>query len=73
MQSTYSIPGIHCDACKNLTTEVTLESPGVTSAYVDLATKTVTIEHDETFDRDAWKQEIEALDEKYKVQMSANS
>lgn len=67
MQSVYTIPGMHCESCKSLITEVTLESPGVTSASVDLESKTVTIEHDETFDRDAWKREIEALDERYKI------
>jgi Cu/Ag efflux protein CusF len=38
---------------------------------VDVDTKKITLEHDESFDQQKWTEEIEALDEKYKVQSAS--
>ena len=62
-----SIPGIHCEGCAKLIKDVTSDYPLITNADVDLNTKTVTLEHDPDFDLKKWSDEIESLDEKYKV------
>ena len=67
MQTTVSIPGIHCASCSALVSDVSSEFPSVQNVDVDLQSKKVTINHSEDFDFQAWKQEIESLDEKYKV------
>lgn len=67
MQSLFSIPGIHCEGCAKLITDVTRDSPGVENVNVDLKAKTVTIDHAETFDREAWKNEIQSLNADYIV------
>jgi len=64
---TVSIPGIHCDACSMLIKDVSSEFPAIANVEVDIATKQVTLEHDENFDVQKWKEEIESLDEKYKI------
>ena len=71
MTTTVRIPGIHCEGCSALIKDVSRDNPSVQSVDVDMATKNVTIEHDETFDLAAWTAEIEALDPKYKVQSAA--
>ena len=73
MKTIVSIPGIHCASCAALIRDVSSEFPQIQSIDVDESSKRVTIEHADDFDFDRWKREIEALDEKYKVQMSANS
>lgn len=67
MQTLVSIPGIHCSSCAALIKDVSSEFPSVTNADVNVDTKIVTLEHDESFDTRKWTEEIEALDEKYKV------
>lgn len=67
MITTVSIPGIHCEGCKRLIEDVSSDTVGITSAQADLATKKVTIEHDESFNYDKWKEEIESLNPDYKV------
>ena len=62
-----SIPGIHCEGCAKLIKDVTNDYPLVTNADIDLNTKIVTLEHDPDFDLTKWSEEIESLDEKYKV------
>ncbi len=62
-----SIPGIHCASCAALIKDVSGEFPTIKSIEVDIDTKKVAIDHDESFDMQKWKQEIEALDEKYKI------
>lgn len=62
-----SIPGIHCEGCAKLIKDVTSDYPLVTNVDVGLNTKTVTLEHDADFDLTKWSEEIESLDEKYKV------
>ena len=67
MRTTFSIPGIHCAACAALIKDVSGDFPAIKSVDVDIETKRVTVEHDESFDMQTWKKEIEALDAKYKV------
>ncbi|TSC58575.1 MAG: hypothetical protein Greene041619_449 [Candidatus Peregrinibacteria bacterium Greene0416_19] len=67
-QTTVSIPGIHCASCAALIKDVSSGFPSLTSAEVDIDTKKVTLNHDEHFDMQKWTQEIESLDEKYKIQ-----
>lgn len=72
MQTTVSIPGIHCEGCKRLIEDVSKDTKGVTSAHADLATKRVTVEHDETFDFTQWKKDIEELNPDYIVHPAAS-
>ena len=67
MQTTVSIPGIHCEGCSRLIQDVSKDIGGVTSVHVDLHTKKVTIEHEDNFHFDEWKKEIESLNPDYKV------
>jgi len=71
MKTTVRIPGIHCEGCSSLIKDVSGDNPSVQSVEVDLATKNVTIEHDDAFDLAAWTTEIESLDPKYAVQSAA--
>lgn len=61
------IPGIHCPSCTAIIEDISSEFPAITKVDVDLEKKTVILEHSEDFDLAAWKQEIEALGETYKV------
>lgn len=67
MQTAVSIPGIHCESCAALIKDVSGDFPAIKNVDVDIDAKNVMIEHDENFDFDAWKTEIEALDDKYVV------
>ncbi|OGJ59106.1 hypothetical protein A2881_03510 [Candidatus Peribacteria bacterium RIFCSPHIGHO2_01_FULL_55_13] len=67
MQTTISIPGMHCASCATLIKDVSSEFPQIQKADVNVETKIVTIEHAEDFDFAAWKTEIEALGDTYKV------
>ncbi len=67
MQTTVSIPGIHCASCAALIKDVSSEFPAIKNVGVDIDTKKVTLDYDEGFDIQKWTKEIEALDEKYKV------
>lgn len=67
MHTTVSIPGIHCDSCKALIESISEDFPAIQSAEVDLEKKTVTLEHGEDFDFDAWSAEIEEANEDYQV------
>lgn len=67
MQTTVSIPGIHCASCAALITDVSNDFPSITTVTVDVAAKTVMIEHDEHFDLQHWTKEIESIDPKYTV------
>lgn len=71
MQTTVSIPGIHCASCAALIKDVSSEFPSIKNVDVDVDTKKITLEHDENFDQQKWTEEIEALDEKYKVQSAS--
>lgn len=67
MQTTVSIPGIHCASCAALIKDVSSEFPSIKSVNVDVETKIVTLDHDERLDMKKWSTEIEALDPKYKI------
>jgi copper chaperone CopZ len=67
MRTIVSIPGIHCEGCKRLIEDVSKDSVGVVSATADLATKQVTVEHDDSFNFGKWKEEIEGLNPDYTV------
>lgn len=67
MQTVITIPGIHCPSCATLIKDISSEFPAITSVKVDLESKNVTLEHDEAFEKDAWKKEIEELGDAYKV------
>jgi copper chaperone len=45
---TISVPEIHCDHCKHSIEGALAPLPGVASARVDVAARTVTVEIDET-------------------------
>ena len=67
MQSTFSIPGIHCASCAALIRDVSSEFSSIKTVDVDIAAKNVTLDHDESFDVQKWTEEIESLGEKYSV------
>ncbi len=71
MQTIVSIPGIHCEGCSRLIEDVSNDSPGVTSVKVDLTSKQVTINHDNGFNFNDWKKEIESLNPDYTVHHSS--
>ncbi len=68
-----SIPGIHCEACAKLIKDVSSENVQIKNVDVDLNTKTVTLDHEADFDLKKWSEEIESLDEKYKIQPSSGT
>ncbi|MBP9774134.1 MAG: heavy-metal-associated domain-containing protein [Candidatus Peribacteraceae bacterium] len=67
MKTSFSIPGIHCNGCAQLITEVSGEQPGVINTRVHLDTKEVVVDHTDEFSAQTWKEQIEALDPKYKI------
>ena len=67
MTTTISIPGIHCASCSALIKDVSSEFPAIKNIEVDIESRKVTLDHDDSFDMQKWTQEIEALDEKYKI------
>ncbi len=67
MHTVVSIPGIHCEGCARLIADIGSEFPAVRKVDVDLATKRVTLEHDDAFDLAAWSAEVESANPDYKV------
>jgi len=67
MQTTFSIPGIHCASCAALIKDVSSEFPAIKNVEVDVDTKKVTLDHGESFDMQKWMQEVESLGDAYKV------
>lgn len=67
MQTTVSIPGLHCEGCAKLIKDVSADFPDIASVEVDLKSKRVTLEHAEHFEKAKWQQEIESLGSAYKV------
>ncbi|MEY4745310.1 MAG: Heavy-metal-associated domain [Candidatus Parcubacteria bacterium] len=61
MITTVIIRGMHCASCKSLIEEVAMETAGVRSCAVDLQSGRGTIDHDETFDFEAFAKEIRTL------------
>ncbi len=67
MQTVVSIPGIHCASCATLIKDVSSEFSAIKKVDVDIETKKVTLDYDDGFDMQQWKNEIESLDRKYAV------
>ena len=61
MKTTVIIEGTHCKSCKYLIEDVSREIAGVRSCNLDLETGEMTIEHNELFDINKLKAEIEEL------------
>lgn len=68
MKTTFSLPGLHCASCEALVKNVSSEFPEVRTVDVNLATKQVTLDHEEGFDPSSWKRALEELGEAYHVQ-----
>ena len=68
MQTTVSIPGIHCASCAVLIKDISQDFPSIHSVNVDLETKLVTINHDGHLHFSDWKKAVEAVNEDYKIQ-----
>ncbi|HLD71715.1 MAG TPA: heavy-metal-associated domain-containing protein [Candidatus Peribacteraceae bacterium] len=71
MQTIVSIPGIHCASCAALIKDVSSEFPQIQKVDVDIDTKNVTLDHDESLDIQKWMEEIEALDPKYNIHLTS--
>lgn len=67
MQTTVSILGIHCASCAAMIKDVSSDFPQIQNVDVDIEKKTVTLEHDEEFDKTKWSEDIESLGDTYKV------
>ncbi len=67
MQTTVSIPGMHCESCVALIKDVSAEFGEISRVDIDLGAKRVTLEHADGFDTARWRREIESLGEKYKI------
>jgi copper chaperone CopZ len=67
MQTTVSIPGMHCASCAALIKDISKDFPAIAKVEVDLERKTVTIDHRDDFDLPGWTAEVESLGEAYKV------
>lgn len=61
MKTTLTIQGTHCNACKMLIEDVCKDVQGISSCEVNFETGETTIEHDDSLDWDAFKEEIEGL------------
>lgn len=68
--TTVTIKGTHCKSCKLLIEDVCKDVKGVKSCQVDFQTGKAIIEHDEHFDLDSFKQEVEDLGQ-YKVELNS--
>ena len=68
MQTVVSIPGIHCPSCAALIQDISTEFPTIKRVDVDTDRKIVTLDHDATFNLDAWAAEVATLGDAYKVQ-----
>ena len=68
MKTIISIKGTHCRSCKLLIEDVCKDIKGVKLCEVDFQTGKTIIEHDENFDSNLFKQEIENLGQ-YKIDL----
>lgn len=55
------VDGMHCASCASLVKDAVQSIPGVRSCELDPKTGGGTIEHDEPFDADRLKKEVESL------------
>lgn len=69
MKTIATIEGTHCKSCKLLIEDVCKDMEGVTSCRVEVETGKTIIEHDERFDKEAFKSEVEGLGE-YKLEFN---
>ncbi len=69
MQATIHIQGTHCNACKLLIEDVCEEIKGAKACTVNFQTGETVIEHDESFDWQAFKKDVEGLG-KYTVTLN---
>ena len=65
MQTTITIKGTHCNACKALIEDVCKDIKGVTLCTVNFQTGQTIVEHEENIDWQTFKKEIEALGNYY--------
>lgn len=65
----FIIKGTHCNACKILIEDVSMEVAGIKSCTVDFKTGNTEIEYDEAINWDQFKRAIEELGD-YEVQIS---
>ena len=65
--TTINIKGTHCNSCKLLIEDVCKDIKGTKSCTVNFETGKTMIEHDESFDWNEFKKEVEALGN-YKVE-----
>lgn len=61
MKTTITIKGTHCASCKALIEDICKDSKGALSCAVNFQTGQTAIEHDERFDWQAFKKEVEGL------------
>lgn len=61
MQTTITIKGTHCNACKALIEDVCKDINSVRSCLVNFQTGETVVEHEENIDWQAFKKEIESL------------
>lgn len=66
-QTIATIQGMHCEGCVALIKDISADFTAISSTDVDLATKTVKLEHNASFDRETWRKEIEEANPAYKV------
>jgi copper chaperone CopZ len=69
MRTVLIIKGTHCNSCKILIEDICKEL-GAKSCEVDFKTGETIIEHDESFDFEAFKKEVESLGQ-YQVQIKS--
>jgi copper chaperone CopZ len=69
MKTTLTIKGTHCNSCKLLIEDV-CKDVGAKSCNVNFQTGETTIEHEENFDWQTFKKEIEALGQ-YHVELNS--
>jgi len=67
--TTINIKGTHCNSCKLLIEDVCKEIKGTKSCTVNFETGDTTIEHDENFDWETFKKEVESLGA-YKIEVN---
>ena len=67
MKTTVSIPGIHCASCAAMIKDVSSEFPEITNVAVDIDTKEVNIEHNDSLDYQKWVAEVESIGDTYTV------
>ena len=66
MKTTLTIKGTHCAACKALIEDVCKDDKNISSCTVDFKTGKTEIEHNDEFNLDQLKKEVEGLGN-YKV------